>query len=561
MTRVAAIGLDAAEWTMIDGLIEEGRLPHLAELRSRGSECILETGTAYRSELPWTQFLTGVDARTTGYWSTAAFDPSDYSARLIGAYNGQPFFARDDLSVICLDVPHTTIHPDVNGVQVTAWGAHSPQYPRASRPAGTLAEIDRRFGTNPSMANDYDGTWYQPKFMDAIGEALITGAHRRVEIAEWLLDQNPGWELFLTVLTETHSIGHLCWHAMDPDHPLHGTKAAASARSWFIRVYEEIDDAVGRLLRAVGPDTATIVFANHGMQSNGQDLPSQVLLPELIHRRTFGEGLLLDIDQDSWRRAGCPPLRPPERLKWLSAVRKQFATTADERRRKQLRMRLPDWPVEYARRIQNQLTGRPRMTWQFDTDYPPESIDSVEEMNRIVKSVDWQPPMYYRAYWPRMEWFVLPTFSDAHVRINVAGRERDGLVPIDDFHDTIDRFTEFVHQCRNPRTGNPAVKAVQRMRDHPLEENAPDGDLIVEWTEPADALEHPDVGMVGPIPFGRTGEHSVNGFALMAGPGIERSDLGRRSAFDLPPTVLSLLGKPPDRDLAGSPLLGNNRAL
>lgn len=50
MTRVAAIGLDAAEWWLVDKLIAEGKLPHLAALRQRSVECVITMiiGTCHR---------------------------------------------------------------------------------------------------------------------------------------------------------------------------------------------------------------------------------------------------------------------------------------------------------------------------------------------------------------------------------------------------------------------------------------------------------------------------------------------------------------------------------
>lgn len=93
------------------------------------------------------------------------------------------------------------------------------------------------------------------------------------------------------------------------------------------------------------------------------------------------------------------------------------------------------------------------------------------------------------------------------------------------------------------------------MRHHPLEPNAPDADLVVLWDEPADALVHPDVGMVGPLPFQRTGEHSANGFAFVSGPGIEHRDVGTRSAFDVTPTILALLGHDAEASMSGTPIV------
>src|SRR3954453_9108088 len=72
MTRVAAIGLDAAEGSFVERLIQQGQLPNLAKIRARSAECRLRNVVAYRSELPYTQFLTGKEAATNRYWSTVA---------------------------------------------------------------------------------------------------------------------------------------------------------------------------------------------------------------------------------------------------------------------------------------------------------------------------------------------------------------------------------------------------------------------------------------------------------------------------------------------------------
>jgi predicted AlkP superfamily phosphohydrolase/phosphomutase len=554
MARVAAIGLDAAEWWLVEQLMAEGEMPHLAALRSRSVECRLENGMPYRSELPWTQFLTGHTARENDYWSCAIFDPVDYSVSLIGAHPGRPFYARDDTKVIAFDLPHSTIHPDVNGLQITAWGAHSAQYPRAARPLGLLKEIDARFGVHPTLDNDYDGGWHQPRYLDAIGETLQQGASKRVDIAEWLLQREPDWDLFVTVLSESHSAGHHFWHGVDSSHPLHDAVTAGQARDWLVRTYASLDQGVGRLVAAVPADTAVVVFAVHGMRANANDVTSLALLPELAHRLHFGEALLADVGQAAWARRGYPPLRPPERIIWREAVSQRFAATARERRRRRIRLALPDAPIAAARRVQRRLTGRPHVSWELNTSFPAESELSIEEMADVHGSLQWQPPTRYRRWWPRMDWFVLPTFSDAHVRINVAGRERDGRVPIEEFHQACDRFESTVRACFNPRTGRSAVEHVYRMREHPLEPNGPDGDLVVVWSDPADAIVHPDVGMVGPLPFQRTGEHSANGFAFVSGPGVEPADIGSRSAFDVPPTILALLGKPADPAMSGTPI-------
>jgi hypothetical protein len=283
-----------------------------------------------------------------------------------------------------------------------------------------------------------------------------------------------------------------------------------------------------------------VVFSVHGMQVNANDVPSLALLPELLHRLHFGAPLLADVDQDKWRRSGFRPVDVPERLIWRHWLDKRRSPAGG------LRAALPDPIVGGLRAAQRRLTGRPRMAWDFPNRSEPEcGLDPIA-MSQQRQSLRWQTSYWYREYWPRMRWFVLPTFSDAHVRINLQGRERDGVVAADDYERACAEFEETVRACENPRTGRPAVDEVVRMRTaDPFDPDGPDSDLVVVWAEPADALEHPDVGLVGPLPYSRTGEHSANGFAFFSGPGIERADLGERSAFDMTPTIVSLLGKDP----------------
>src|SRR5439155_3444772 len=93
--RVAAIGLDAAEWTLVESMMDAGELPHLAALRARSAEARLHHSD-YRTGLVWEHFLTGRSARGNRRWSGVEFDPNGYEAWQVGGKRVTPFYADND---------------------------------------------------------------------------------------------------------------------------------------------------------------------------------------------------------------------------------------------------------------------------------------------------------------------------------------------------------------------------------------------------------------------------------------------------------------------------------
>jgi predicted AlkP superfamily phosphohydrolase/phosphomutase len=155
-----------------------------------------------------------------------------------------------------------------------------------------------------------------------------------------------------------------------------------------------------------------------------------------------------------------------------------------------------------------------------------------------------------------MRAFALPAFYDARIRINLADRESQGLVAAGDYERVCSEVEELLGALRDPRTGREVVRDIRRPRaGDPMDPQGADADLIVTWTVGADAVRHPELGMVGPYPFRRTGGHTATGFAMVSGPDIEPGDREARQALDLTPTVLSLLGRTAAAPLEGSPFL------
>jgi predicted AlkP superfamily phosphohydrolase/phosphomutase len=558
--RVAAIGIDAAEWGEIQRLGRLGVMPHLARFLESSTVAMLTGDRPYRAESIWTEFCTGRPAAENRYWTTVVWDPQSYDTWEGGAYRGAPFYARPDLVSIVFDVPHSAVAPDVVGLQMTGWGAHSPQYPTASRPTPLASEIDARFGTGRVMTGDSNAGWHNADYHAALLEGLLADAEARAKIIPWLVERQPDWELLLTVFTEPHVGGHQFFHGADNSHPLAKHASAASARHAYEATMAATDAAIHATLATLGPEVTPIVLAVHGMRSNTSDVAGGVLVPELLFRQQMGRPL---IDFPSFDRSS-----PPITLDPSTSVTDYLATFLTEPRGS---MREPSLVGDTVRSLVQRGRERApgpvgrleRAWWAASGQHARRNWWNVEPRPATARfhdpfggtrlsPLDYQVPCWYRAYWPKLSIFALPSFSDAQLRVNLRGRESAGVVDLDEYERVLDTTEQLLRQTVDARTGQPIVEEVHRPRaKDPMDPDGPTADLTVSFGPVSDAISHETVGVIGAAPLMRTGEHSVNGFAAVGTDGGGRVLDAVYRPSDLAPTLLELLGKAPSPNHTG----------
>jgi predicted AlkP superfamily phosphohydrolase/phosphomutase len=498
--------------------------------------------------------VTGRSSSALRYWSTVTFDPVAYHCDVVGAARATPFYALGERRrVIALDVPHSRLASDVRGAQVIGWGAHDPQFPRCSNPAELLRELEREHGRHPALPIEYAGAWHQPDFLDEFAAALLDGLERRVGVVRSLVEQVPDWDLMVLAMGEAHTAGHQMWHGADPRSPLHAAPTAQRAGAHLRAIHQAIDRSIGEIVAGVPRDTTVVIFSVKGMEPADVDVVAPALVPELLHRVTFGCALLrsparsLTARTLTARSLTDGAVLPDPSMLPSSLTRLDFADGRRDRLARHLRSTHPT--VMRQTRRMRRLPRRSRVVSSPAAGPAPIVTGvPVDEIEPVVGSLDgWHSACWYRRYWPRMPAFVIPSFSDLHLRVNLEGREAHGVTPRNDYERECDRLEALLRACTNPRTGAPIFGGITRMRrDHPMAADGPGADLVVECVAPADALAHPDVGVIGPYPYPRVGAHTPNGFAWVSGPDVEPRDLGTRPALDLPPTLLALLGVPAD---------------
>jgi len=168
--------------------------------------------------------------------------------------------------------------------------------------------------------------------------------------------------------------------------------------------------------------------------------------------------------------------------------------------------------------------------------------------------------------WSRTRAFMVPSGECGYVRLNLLGREREGIVQPSESDQVLDEIASGLLTFRDP-DGKAAVKRVEIVAQSPNERTLsnPFPDLIVHWSDQLPPhLAGAYSPLFGEVPStgwgsGRTGEHRDEAWAILI-PGSSKriTPLKPPHIMDIVPTICSVLGV--EREgLNGQPLLGSHR--
>jgi predicted AlkP superfamily phosphohydrolase/phosphomutase len=161
--------------------------------------------------------------------------------------------------------------------------------------------------------------------------------------------------------------------------------------------------------------------------------------------------------------------------------------------------------------------------------------------------------------WSKSRAFTLPTDLEGCIRINLKGREPQGIVePGQEYRELCDEIRARLMELKNPVSGTPAVQRVWiRNEVFPGERQEQLPDLVVTWNNQASfkSLASPRFGSIeGENADLRPGTHSPFGFLLATGAELSKGLRDRARLVDVAPTAMRFLGLSPSANMDGVPL-------
>jgi predicted AlkP superfamily phosphohydrolase/phosphomutase len=502
---------DAASVQILHRMLAEGRLPELARLRERGVWHDLEApATAFAAGAQHTLY-SGVPIGEHGLFYPFQWSAADQRVRYMGDLPApQPVWehlGRHGTRTLAVDPYESRPPADAPpGTLVCGWQLHDRVVLRRwGSPTTENDRLERLFG-KPEAVDEVFGRRTVAEML-GLRRRLLRAPGRVADAAELHLREDD-YDLAWLTFCAAHVAGHQFWDLsqLDPD-GLDDTSATV-LEGTLDAVYAGIDRAIGRIVTAVPEVSDLMVISPVGMDVNTSRAD---MLPEMLKA-------ILDGPRDTSGPTASTPASTPTGFIW------------------KLRAKLP---TNVRAKVASALPERAalRLTAHLE-----------------LRGVDWTTT---RA-------FAHPAENQGYVRLNLRGRERDGIVAPEDAAVLLDEIARGLLTFVD-LDGERAVESVTRVADMELAQGSRTEllpDLVVRWTDrPASrfvGLRSDTFGEVARhgVGSGRPGNHTEGDAWALVVPGASRPTTPSRPARleDVAATAAALAGVAVE-SVAGEPLL------
>jgi len=525
--RVIVIGIDGADWSVIQLLMAQGGLPHLASLMREGVSADLTSTIPSLTPAAFASFMTGVSPDTHGIFDFVVDVHQNYDPTPINNYTRIPVKTLWDLltehrnRIILSAVPLTYPPPEVNGIVVAYTTPVGLPAEISTHPPELKEELLKRLDFREELIRhglDRFGNVPDERFFDGEAAKHLYVLDKLRQGILYLI-KHYDWDFFMVHFAATDQVQHYFWKFMDSTHIGYNPKLAPRYRHIIIDVYHKVDSIIGELMTAIGRDVQVVIMSDHGSSP----------VHRLFHMNRW-------LEQHSF-------LKRHPRTWTLTMRRSTLGRGLEKFGLGKLGSILPGW----IRNCRIPLVRR-----------------SVKPLDQ---QIDWQHTKAYAV--------------EVGINVNLQGREPRGIVkPGLESQTLVDDLVEQLHGLQDPMTGKKVVKRVVRKEElyhGPYTGKSPDLFLYFEedffcWPSPGlfssgtigawipvfhDFFSWPSTGRNRETVFKDVDHHdllsahhvsmlkALKGILVMKGPSIHAgAQLKEPRIIDLAPTILYLLGLP-----------------
>jgi predicted AlkP superfamily phosphohydrolase/phosphomutase len=470
-SSVLAIGIDSAESTLVRQMIEQGEMPALKSLLTSGRWLEVRSPSTIGSGAVWPTFLTGEEPNAHGIYSEWKWLPETMSLCRYEGHHLTPFWkalAEQGVSVGVLDVPFAPPVGIARGFEVCEWWAHDSTAAGLRAGPELIRSLVNEAPAHPLSANRFfTSTPQSQSHLKELADACSEGARLRGILAQRLIRETKP-QVSVVVFPELHHAAHQLWHTITPEHPVY-QRLPSNGTSLLRDVYRAVDQQLGALIDSVSTAATVMVFALHGMRPA---LGFPAFLGPLLCERGFSS-------LEGWRSQS-----------WSKRMLSMFAATKRHAPAAVKKLYYSVTPITATYKL-----ARPTMLPAYD--------------------------------WKKTRAFSLPTDQYGWIRINLKGREAQGIVRPDEY-DALCTELEQMLLSLSSEDGELLVQDVGRTAANAASARInPLPDLVVHWRDAAFLSPLTIKGskvQAQMVSTKSTGQHAAPGFCIHRGDDEAGSD-------------------------------------
>ena len=494
-TSTLLIGVDGANDSILSSLLEAGVLPNFESIFEAGASGPLESQIPPWTPSAWPSMYTGMNPGKHGIFDFLDFDGYDWSVVNATHLRERPIWQHLDhygLSSVVVNVPVTHPPEPFEGALVPGYTA--PENPTCY-PEGLLEDLRYRIGEYRIYPDDDGEETSIEEYVDLVG--------MRGRAFRYLADQFVP-EFGFVQFQVTDTVFH--------DRP--GDMEAVR------EIYQAVDEEIGAILDVYEPDTV-IVASDHGL---GEYEGYSFRINEYLREEGYVEGKRGGTGMPTW-----------------STVRDtQFKAGNDRTRPKQ---GVLSRSVALLAKVGLTSQRIARILGAVGLDEVVRRRVPTSVISAGTEQVDFPASRAYAR-----------SHIECGVRINLEGREPDGVVPREEYDQVRDELISILSTVETP-DGEPVFEEVvprEEYFDGPAASEAVDVvtvpaefDHFLSTDLAEDVFDDPE----------EPWNHKRDGLVALAGDAVD-SDiaLDRSHLFDVAPTVLATFDIPADERMDGSTL-------
>lgn len=336
--KILIIGLDGADWRVLQPYLEDGTMPNMARLMEKGVSGPLRSTIPPQSPVAWATFLTGQNPGQHSVFDFRERSPFNQT-RLIGtnsrSIRSETFLhvlSRHNRRVGAINIPFTFPPFPVNGFLLSGWGGmiEGATY---TYPEDFAAELDEHVDGFPLHSMEWGEMLEQ---LDALVDEAIAVTRQHAKALQYVME-NKQWDVLVQVFEGLDRLQHPLMHVLDQKHPLHDPSLAQQVSPKLRNYFAITDEILGAAEHRLPSDATLIIVSDHGFRSTHKLLNLKDILKHLGFLKTCKNLTVKQSSRKKLRRL----LRPV--LHWLPRRRRNPRDIGDPALMGDL-----DWPATLA---------------------------------------------------------------------------------------------------------------------------------------------------------------------------------------------------------------------